>query len=139
MDLGHAIDLRDATEGLLRTVPEESADGGERRDGSPRLSRGRLMRRVTEVRVLRGAGDSNLLCRVMIQEQATGAYRMHAQATRGSDVPNETAIDREAATTAEQNAVWQTVRRDRAAESAVLAAILERAGITPESSDAPSG
>lgn len=134
LDLGYAIDLRDPAEGLLRTVPEESADEGERRLGGPRLSRGRLVRRVTEVRVQRGAGEANLFCRVMIQQQATGAYRMHAQATQGSDIPNETAIDREAATTAEQNAVWQTVRRDRAAESAVLAAILERAGAAPEES-----
>lgn len=139
LDLGHAIDQRDATEGLLRTVPVETADGGQRRRGGPRLSSGRLVRQVTEVRVQRGAIEASLFCRVMIQEQTTGAYRMHAQAMRGSDVPNETAIDRDAATTAEQNTVWQTVRRDRAAESAVLAAILERAGVSPDASGGPSG
>jgi hypothetical protein len=54
---------------------------------------------------------------------------MYAADRSGSDLPGQqTAIDRDAATTAEQNTVWRTLRRDTAAERQILDAILEHTG-----------
>lgn len=47
---------------------------------------------------------------------------------RVSDIPDDTPIDRDAATTTEQNTVWRTIRRDKAAERRILEAILDQAG-----------
>ncbi len=46
----------------------------------------------------------------------------------GSDEPRNTAIDRDAATSDEQNTYWRTLRGDKAAERELLADILEKSG-----------
>ena len=82
------------------------------------------MRRIVEVRVADSGGAGKVFCRVLIQEQTTQAYRMFASDRSGSDAPGEyTPINRDAATTAEQNTVWRTVRRDKSAERQILDAI----------------
>jgi hypothetical protein len=54
---------------------------------------------------------------------------MFASDRSGSDTPGDyTAINRDAATTAEQNSVWRTLRRDRAAERNIIAEITEPIG-----------
>lgn len=54
---------------------------------------------------------------------------MFASDRSGSDTPGDyTAINRDAATTTEQNTVWRTVRRDKSVERNILNAIAERAG-----------
>lgn len=83
------------------------------------------IRRVAVVRVDREQETdvTRVFCRVEVQRQTTQSLRMLSMDQRPSDVPNATPIEREAATTSEQNTVWQTVRRDVAAERAILDAI----------------
>jgi len=85
-------------------------------------------RRVARVWVDRGSNtkEVRVFCRVEVQERTTQALRMLSLDQRSSDVPDRTAIEREAATTVEQNTVWQTTRRDRAAERAILETITDK-------------
>jgi hypothetical protein len=78
--------------------------------------------------VAQNGNDVNVYCKVVVQEQTTETHRMFAQDSTLSDVPHDTAIDRDAATTTQQNTVWRTVQRDKAAERRILEAVLERAG-----------
>ncbi|MGD2108591.1 MAG: hypothetical protein PVI86_04280 [Phycisphaerae bacterium] len=122
VDLGFRIDRVDGSAGLISTHP---AWESQRSDGSmPRISSRDRLRRVVEVRVEDRAETVNVYCKVLIQEQVTGAHRMFAYERSGTDLPGETPIEREAATTEEQNAVWQTIRRDKGAERRILEAIV---------------
>ena len=127
-ELGYAIDRADSTAGIITTVPiSEPYRSGFPRSGVRLSSQGRL-RRVVQIRI-DGRGDAvDVYCKVALEQQVTAAHRMFAYDRMGTDVPGATPIDREAATTTEQNTVWQTVRRDKAAERRILEAILERAG-----------
>ena len=128
VDLGHRIERRDPAAGVLVTQPVEGGASEEpARRGVGLSSRGRT-RRVTEVRVEETAEAMKVYCKVLMQEQATQAHRMFAFEQSGSDTPGQSAIDRDAATTSEQNTVWRTLRRDKAAERDILAAIVQRTG-----------
>ena len=93
-----------------------------------RLRPSSRLRRLATVRVGQGAGVVNVYARVALQEQTTEAHRMFQRDHAISDIPGDTPIDREAATTSEQNTVWRTIGRDRAAERRILEAILEETG-----------
>lgn len=126
IDFGYNIDRADRAAGIITTQPTQTAsDNAPARPGVGLSSRGSI-RRFAEVRLAPGATGLNLYCKVVIQEQTTEAYRMFRSAFGGSDTPEDTAIDREAATTTEQNTVWQTIRRDKTAERRILEAILIR-------------
>ena len=127
--LGLGLDRRDDRAGELVSRPF---------DDTTRLGRGQApeapgiyagQRRVARVRVEQSKDSSDLLlfCRVEVQEQTTQSLRMLSLEQGTTDVPNETPIQREAATTPVQNTVWQTIRRDPAAERAILEAILSPA------------
>ncbi len=76
---------------------------------------------MVEVRVADSGGAARVFCRVLIQEQTTQGHRMFASDRSGSDTPGDyTAINRDAATTTEQNTVWRTLRRDKSAERQIL-------------------
>ena len=117
---GFVIEKSDPEQGLVTTRPARvepaAADAGW--SGRP------AQRSVAQVQVTRGEGGMSIFCKVEIQRQTTEAYRLFQQARTRTDLPDETAIDRDAATTAEQNTVWETVRRDKAAERRVLQAIV---------------
>lgn len=129
---GFAIASRDPAEGVMRSDPIEN----DPRDRSSRpgsgISSSARTRRTAEVRVAGAADRVNVYCKILVEEQATQAYRMYAPDRSGNDLPGaQTAIDRDAATTVEQNTVWRTLRRDTAAERQILASILERTGREP--------
>jgi hypothetical protein len=126
--LGYGIDRVDRDAGIIITQPiSEPYRSGLPRSGGRLSSQGRL-RRVVQIRIDGRGGAVDVYCKVALEQQVTAAHRMFAYDRMGSDVPGETPIDREAATTTEQNTVWQTVRRDKAAERRILEAVLERAG-----------
>jgi len=100
--------------------------------GRDRLSLRGEMRRVAQVRVGTSEGGVKVFCRVAVQRQTTEAYRMFDRDRRVSDVPGDTPIERDAATTPEQNTVWETVRRDMTAERLILQNILQRTGTTSQ-------
>ncbi len=125
---GLTIGRRDGLRRVLVTNPFDVqtrlAEGA--RPGPPETYARR--RRVVRVWVERGSGEKEVrvFCRVEVQERTTQALRMLSLDQRSSDVPDRTAIEREAATTVEQNTVWQTTRRDHAAERAILEAIIDK-------------
>ncbi len=126
VDEGLRLDRTDSASGIITTHPTEVEIGALRaRNGSRFRSTSRL-RRIAEVRLAPTATGQAVYCTVAIQQQASEAYRMFRHEAAGSDVPNETAIEREAATTVEQNTIWQTIRRDRATERRILDAIVKQ-------------
>jgi hypothetical protein len=120
---GYRIDLRDPGKGLIRSVPVDGPPE-ERllRRGAYLSGHGRT-RRIAELRLIEATEAIRVHCRVAVQEQQTQAQRFFAYERRADDTPGDTAIDRDAATTDDQNTVWRTIRRDRAAERSILASI----------------
>lgn len=130
VDLGYSIASRDQRSGVIRTAPQTVEGDGTGRQITTRNS-GRV-RRVVEVRVNATERPARVLCKVSLQQQSTEALRMLSREHGGSDVPSETAIDRDAYATPEQNSVWRTVRRDMAIERTILTEIQQRAGGAPD-------
>lgn len=123
VDLGYRIDRSDLAEGVMTTYPLPGRSGSARHGWSFQRPRNRI-RHVVQVRFAESAEAVNVYCKVVVQEQTTEAHRMFARDLMSSDTPGRTPIDREAATTTEQNTAWQTIRRDKAAERRILEAIL---------------
>ena len=100
-------------------------DSGTARD----LYRGRsIMRRRARLSVSERRGATVARLRIEVERQDTGRQAvMHPRGTRFGDTPGqETAIDRDAATTLQQNTVWTRVRRDTKLESAILEELREK-------------
>lgn len=100
-------------------------DSGTARD----LYRGRTtMRRRAYLSVSERGGATVARLRIDVERQDTGRQAvMHPRGTRLGDTPGqETAIDRDAATTLQQNTVWTRVRRDTKLESAILEELREK-------------
>ncbi len=80
-------------------------------------------RRHADIWVKTNAQQLAVYCKVLLQQRVTEAHRMLQRDYTGHDTPNDTAIDRDAATTEEQNTLWRTLRRDRRSERELLDAI----------------
>jgi hypothetical protein len=127
----------------ITTAPVEfttERDSGTMRD----LYRGRsTMRRVGQLEVGRSAGRTVARLRVDVERRDTERQAvMRPRAYRLSDDPGqETPIDVDAATTAQQNTIWTRVRRDRTLERALLDELREqfaRLTLPPENAVAPA-
>ena len=128
IELGYKIERRDPAEGVITTQPVEAQAGLDSTRPASLSSRGEA-RRIVEVRVQNDGGVTKVFCKVLIQEQTTQAHRMFASDRSGSDTPGDfTPINRDAATTTEQNTVWRTLRRDKSVERDILNAITNRSG-----------
>ncbi len=124
VDLGYRILSRDRAGGVLTAEPARI----EPPDISP-ITRRRSpaqRRRAVELRVKPSTEGIKVYCTVTLQRQTTEAHRWLAFDRSSSDMPGRTPIERDAATTMEQNTVWETIRRDKTAERAILTAILDR-------------
>jgi len=120
--LGYVVYQRDTTLGSLRARADVNVESASRRiSRATRHSGG--TRRHAVVRIESDDEQSAVYCKVLLQQRATGAYRMLQRDSTGQDTPNETPIDRDAATTEEQNTLWRTLRRDRRSERELLDAI----------------
>ena len=133
-DIGYRIDRADRESGVITTEPTVANLDTEMAGGRAMLSSSGRGRRIVEVRLVEGPTGANVHCRVAIQLLTTEAHRMFRHEAVGADIPSETAIDLEAASTPEQNAVWKTVGRDKPAERQILDAIAARASVAPASS-----
>jgi hypothetical protein len=131
ISLGHRIDQRDRARGIITTQPISGAARDEPRRRTVSLSGPRAARRVCEVLIAGDDGGVSVYCRVAVQELSTEAHRLSARDHGISDTPDHTPIDREGATTRDQNQVWRTIRRDRVMEREVLAAIAALADKPP--------
>ncbi|MHC4695728.1 MAG: hypothetical protein ACYTFA_03180 [Planctomycetota bacterium] len=125
--LGYKIDRQDLSSGVLEAAPVADVGGGELTRRTPRLSSPSDVRRVARARVERVGDTVSVYCRVLVQEQTTQTHRLFADDRHGQDTPTNTPIEREAATTVQQNTVWRTIRRDRDNERQILTAIADNA------------
>jgi hypothetical protein len=127
IESGYEVERVDEAVGAVVAKPMKTtgAYGGLTRER--RLSTPAQLRRMARIRIVpEAAGGTGVYCQVAIQQQTTEAYRMFQQDRQLSDAPGQTAIERDAATTTDQNTVWKTVRRDKAAERRILEAIVRR-------------
>ena len=126
--LGYRVGLADPVVGEITTLPIATTPNAERVHVGTRVGSQSRLRRLVHVRVTQSMDLVKVYCQVAIQEQRTEAHRMFRRNHMISDTPDDTPIDQEAATTDEQNMVWQTIGRDRTAERRILEAILEKTG-----------
>lgn len=82
-------------------------------------------RRIVQIYVEEVDHVLKIFCKVVNELRMTETHRLLAYDQVTSDTPAQTPIQRDAATTPEQNTVWQKIRRDKPAERRILAQILE--------------
>lgn len=137
--LGYRIEREETGAGVLTTHAIHLPPREVRRSLASRLSSGPLRRRIVQVRIPPATGELNVYCRVSVEEQDTARGLFMDYGLASSDVPNETPIERDAATLGEHNVYWRTLRRDTAAERSILDAIARRmAGLPPVPDPSPS-
>lgn len=112
-----------------RTVSES----GTARD----LYRGRsTMRRVAHFAVGRRGDGAVARLRIDIERQDTARREaFQPERNRLSDAPGRTPIERDAATSTQQNTVWTFVKRDRRLERVLLAELQEQFAPLPEEAE----
>jgi len=120
LDMGFSIANHDEISGVITTQPEFSDAPSGARLGTPREQR-----RIIEIRAAETSSGANVYCRAVIEELITAIYQFQAADQRMSD-SGDTPIDRDAATTREQNSVWRMVRRDTLLERNILAEVERR-------------
>ena len=125
-ETGYETSPGDPNLGRLVSVPRYNVPGDEPTGRATQISSKSMTRRIVEVRVEDSGDRVSVFCRVLVQEQTTRAHRMLAFDQSGSDSPATTPIEREAATTEQQNTVWQTIRRARSTERRILTLIGDR-------------
>ena len=110
--LADEVDDRDRRRGLLtaESIDKKTVSASTGARGRPPL----LIRRRVELHVKPVSAGVKMFCKVVVQHQTTEAHRWLAFDRTSSDMPGRTPIERDAATTIEQNTVWETVRRDKA-------------------------
>ncbi|RME40048.1 MAG: hypothetical protein D6788_04210 [Planctomycetota bacterium] len=87
------------------------------------LGRARDLWRSAVVRLVETEEGYEVYCKVLLRERVTETHRVIAMDARGMDTPVATPIEREGATTAEQNTVWRDLRRERTIERRILNAV----------------
>lgn len=133
-DQGYPIKSADPSSGVVWSHPIRHTPVVGASASHLRLSTHGDFQRIARIRIAQSPEGVSIYCRVEVQEQVTATQRIFHQGFAESDVPVDTPIDREAATTSRQNTVWRTVRRDKGAERTILEAILARAR-----TDSPDG
>ena len=119
------IQVRDPVAGLLRTEPVITEAPPEPARVVDTLRTRRRVRKVVEVRVEPEGDGVAIGCKAVIEENQAREHRLFAREHSLSDVPSDTPADREAAVTAEQDAVWRVIRRDKTLEGQICQAINE--------------
>jgi len=135
LECGFQIRSAIPSEGRVNTFPL-SAEGlaeGIRAELAPVAPEAR---RVATLHVKPGNEEVSVFCRVDLQQPSSDVLELQFASHDLSDIPSDTPIDRDAATTAEQNTLWRNVGRDRALERLLLARIIETSGRGVEAPDA---
>ncbi len=131
LDLGYRISRADPMARVIEAYPASEPTGDDAFLRARAISSPRRFRRLVTLRVVDTPQSLSVFCKVAVQEQVTEQYQFFRQDLSSSDLPAETPINRGAATTPEQNIVWQTLRRDKTAERRILEAILDRTDPKP--------
>ncbi len=116
----------------IEIVPQEYTTARESGTSRDLVGVPSNLRRLAQCSVTPRGDRSILRLRIEVQRQdAAQREALRTDTARISDTPAYTPIDRDAAVTREQNAVWTFVRRDRALESALLAEVQDRFAAEP--------
>lgn len=86
-----------------------------------------------DIRIAEVGGARKIFCRAEVQRQSTEARRIIALDTAIDDQPGATPLQREGATTVEQNTVWDTIGRDRTLEREIVNDLADALGGAPAS------
>lgn len=117
------------SEGLVLAAPSEFDErGGTGRLRDAAIGYRNRVRRRAAVRIRSAARGVTVECIVIKERLDTSDHRVFAMNRQFEDVPNQTPIAGEGATSSSQNEVWSDVGRDRTLERDILAALLERLG-----------
>ena len=112
-----------------------TSDSGTARDyyGGPSV-----MRKIAHLSVAPRGQETVARIRIDIERQDTERREVfQPESSRLSDSPGRTPIERDAATTTQQNTVWTFVRRDYQLERALIAELQEH--FAPPPDDLPAG
>lgn len=120
---GYRIDRVDEDVFTITTQPLKTKASQENiprtRFGGPHLQ----LQRLANIRLVPRGDTIKVHCKVLLQEYVTEMHRFMNWERQGLDTPNATPIQREGATTVEQNTVWRTIRRDKQQERRILETI----------------
>ncbi|MCK6456663.1 MAG: hypothetical protein L6Q92_09070 [Phycisphaerae bacterium] len=126
------------SEGMITTYPNETEErGGTGRIRDDAIGYRNRIRRLATVRVRKTGAGVATECVVVRERLDTSDMRVFETNRQFNDVPNQTQISGEGATSARQNEVWTEVGRDRALERDILRAIRDRLA-QPQRSAAPT-
>jgi hypothetical protein len=125
LNAGFDIDRREPEVGLLTTHPRRRVAEGEPTQIDVFWKPNQPTRELAEIRIAQTAGDPGLFiyCKVVVQEEATEAYRFLHRDHVLADQAGETPIDTYGGVSKEQHEVWRTLRRDKRLEQELLSAI----------------
>jgi hypothetical protein len=118
------IETRDPDRGVLESAATVSRTQKVGRLGDA-VGYDRPVRKIARVVVEPYDGGVSIWCRVVIEENEATGHRMYAQERGGSDLPSDAPADRDAAVTAQQDAVWRYAGRDQQMEREIRQAISE--------------
>lgn len=110
----------DRVTGTITSEPVETYEPTAEGEAAPVAAGPRRLRRSAIVRVTDGDAAAEVWCKVLVERQDAEAAQMFRNDLGINDAPTGTAVDRDAATTPEQNEVWRVLRRDKLEERAVL-------------------
>jgi len=115
----------DPARGVIVSVPEEMDELGTSGQVGDVVGARRRVRKVARTQVNGADTWAELWCKVTVERYETAERNMFLNDQNGSDLPTGTAAERGGATTAEQDAVWRTARRDKVTEHALLRSACE--------------
>ncbi len=84
------------------------------------------VRRTAELEFSTRGGDLQAWCKVKIERLSTTDHRVWSSLRQHEDAPTQTPIEREAATTPQQNTVWTSGGRDQSMELQILSDLRQR-------------
>lgn len=123
---GFRVKSADVDNYSIETYPNEKTERGNEgriRDGLKLPNR---VRRTASLEFAKRGSDMEAWCQVKIDRLTTSDHRVWAGQREFDDVPTQTPIDREAATTDKQNTVWTSAGRDESMEREILSDLRNR-------------
>jgi hypothetical protein len=111
----------------IETYPtEQTVRGQEGRLRDTVVKVPNRVRRTATLEFSTRGGDLQAWCQVKIERLTTADHRVFAQQRQFEDAPTQTPIDREGATTEQQNTVWTSAGRDDSLEQLILSELRDR-------------
>jgi hypothetical protein len=124
---GFRVKSADVDDMSIETFPsEKTVRGGEGRLRDAVVKLPNRVRRTASLEFSSRGGDLQAWCQVKLERLTTADHRVFDHQRRFDDAPTQTPIEREGATTAQQNTVWSSAGRDETLERQILADLRQR-------------